>query len=144
MNIAERKLKEKTAALLEATEALSCVLEHLIHRLDDFIGGPGLTSKALKYFNDHKYRLVLLLQYLKTRNYVDFLSVLPIYQKTPLPTALLSTLDLAIDVSIMNQLQRLMQQKVNESYQCVLLLKTQSLVHKYRNMTEKMQGDNLI
>jgi hypothetical protein len=102
MNVAERKLKEKTAALLEATDALSSVLEHLIHRLEDITGGSGLTSKALKYFNDHKYRLILLLQYLKTRNYVDFLSVLPVYQKTPLPTALLSTADLTYDVSIMN------------------------------------------
>lgn len=79
MNVAERKLKEKTAALLDATEALSSILEHLIHRLEDFTGRSDLTSKALKYFNDHKYRLILLLQYLKTRNYVDFLSVLPIY-----------------------------------------------------------------
>ncbi len=104
MNVAERKLKEKTEALLEATEALSSVLEHLIHRLEDFTGGSDLPSKALKYFNDHKYRLIQLLQYLKTRNYVDFLSVLPIYQKTPLPTALLSTSDLSCDVSVMNQL----------------------------------------
>ena len=69
-------MKEKTQALLEATDAIANVIELIILGIEQKIGNDIMKSKAIKYFNDHKYRLLFLLQHLKNRNFTDFISVI--------------------------------------------------------------------
>lgn len=143
--MADKNLKEKADALLEATDCVIRVIEMLIHEIHEqlSLNTSSKTTAELKFFHDYKYSLLKVLQHLKARNFSNLFSILeanqqesqiqaPFYQQV-------KPGELNVDMQVLGQLHFHLQTKANESYQQVLKLKAQAIIIKYKAIANRIE-----
>lgn len=100
---AEREMLGMKSALERGCGALVKVLELLIHKIEErsFPSAEERpeTIQVENYFNEHKYRLLELVQALSSRNFLGAFKVLGDYEECWPPTSLLTSDDLRQDIS---------------------------------------------
>lgn len=96
----------------------------------------------INYYNDHKYRLIQLIQNLKNRNFQAFASVIAEYETISLLIHLIKIEDLKHEIATLSSLHILLETNQNESYTCVLKHKACKIASKYEDIQNRIESEN--